>query len=105
MYEHSFKQLTAALATPPPPPCKAYFDKDKETSVVVDASPVGRSAILSQNIPRHDDHKVISYASRALTDPEKRYSQTKKEALAIVWSVERFHLFLYGGQFTLITNP
>ncbi len=85
-HEHSFKQLTAALATPP---CMAYFDKDKETSVVVDASPVGLSAILSQNTPGHDDHKVISYASRALTDPEKRYSQTEKEALAIVWSVTK----------------
>ena len=100
-HEHSFKQLTAALAAPP---CMAYFDKDKETSVVVDASPVGLSAILSQNTPGHDDHKVISYASRALTDPEKRYSQTEKEALAIVWSVEHFHLFLYGGPFTLITD-
>ena len=82
----------------------AYFDEDKQTSVVVDASPVGLSAILSQNTPGHDDHKVISYASRALTDPEKRYSQTEKEALAIVWSVEHFHLFLYGGQFNLITD-
>ena len=100
-HEHSFKKLTAALATSP---CMAYFDKDKQTSVVVDASPVGLSAILSQNTPGHDDHKVISYASRALTDPEKRYSQTEKEALAIVWSVEHFHLFLYGGQFNLITD-
>ena len=39
-----------------------------------------------------------------MTDPEKRYSQTEKEALAIVWSVENFHLFLYGGQFILITD-
>ena len=37
-HEHSFKKLTAALATSP---CMAYFDKDKQTSVVVDASPVG----------------------------------------------------------------
>ena len=96
-----FKKLTAALATSP---CMAYFDKDKQTSVVVDASPVGLSALLSQNTPGHDDHKVIAYASRALTDPEKRYSQTEKEALAIVWSVEHFHLFLYGGQFNLITD-
>ena len=82
----------------------AYFNKDEETSVVVDAGPVGLSAILSQNTPGHDDHKVISYASRALTDPEKRYSQTEKEALAIMWSVEHFHLFLYGGEFRLIVD-
>ena len=59
-HEHSFKKLTAALATSP---CMAYFDKHKQTSVVLDASPVGLSAILSQNTRGHDDHKVISYAS------------------------------------------
>ena len=100
-HEQSFKKLTAALATSP---CMAYFDKDKETSVVVDASPVGISAILSQNTLGQNDHKIISYASRALTDPEKKYSQTEKEALAIVWSVEHFHLFLYGAKFSLITD-
>ena len=40
----------------------------------------------------------------SLTDVEKKYSQTEKEALAIVWSVEHFHLFLYGNQFTLVTD-
>ena len=82
----------------------AYFNKDKETSVVVDASPVGISAILSKNTPGQNDHKIISHASRALTDPEKKYSQTEKEAMAIVWSVEHFHLFLYGAKFSLITD-
>ena len=46
----------------------------------------------------------IAYASRALTDVEKRYSQTEKEALAIIWGVEQFHLYLYGNDFTLITD-
>ena len=88
IHEQSFKKLTTALATSP---CMAYFDKDKETSVVVDASPVGISAVLSQNTPGQNDHKIIPCASRALTDPEKKYSQTEKEAIAIVWSVEHFH--------------
>ena len=82
----------------------AYFNKDEETWVVVDASPVGISAILSQNTPEQNDHKITSHASRALADPEKEYSQTEKEALAIVWSVEHFHLFLYGAKFSLITD-
>ena len=39
-----------------------------------------------------------------LSDVETRYSQTEKEALAIVWAIERLHLYLYGGHFTLHTD-
>ena len=54
-----------------------YFDPKKRTAVATDASPVGISAILEQ------EGKVISYASRSLTEVEGRYSQTEREALAL----------------------
>ena len=47
---------------------------------------------------------MISYASRILTDVERRYSQTEKEALGIVWACERFHMYLYGVNFELRTD-
>ena len=100
-HQKAFDQLTSALTSAP---CMAYFDMHKDTFVTVDASPVGLSAILSQRTPGQDDNKVISYASRALTAVETRYSQTEKEALAIVWGIEHFHLYLYGKEFTLITD-
>ena len=71
----------------------SYFDKNKNSYVLVDASPVGLvdaspvRAILSQKTTGQEDQTVIAYASRALTDVETRYSQTEKEALAIVWSL------------------
>ena len=70
------------------------------------ASPVGISAILSQKSKNSDmnSQQIIAYASRALSDTEKRYSQTEKEALAIIWAVEHFHLFIYGSEFTLVTD-
>ena len=61
-----------------------------------DASPTGLSVILSQNTFDKDEKKIILYASRTLSDVERRYSQTEKEALAIVWAIERLHIYLYG---------
>ena len=82
----------------------AYFDKKKETELFTDASPTGLSAILSQKTPNKDDRKIISYVSRTLSDVERRYSQSEKEALAIVWAIERLHIYLYGAKFTLFTD-
>ena len=101
IHQEAFQTLTNALSNAP---CMSYVDKNKDTYVLVDASPVGLCAILSQKSKESDDEKVVAYASRALTDVEKRYSRTEKEALAIVWSIEHFHFFLYGQQFTLITD-
>ena len=99
--QEAFSKLKEALTSAP---VMHYFDTKKETLLTVDASPVGISAILSQKDNGSDNSRVIAYASRALTPVEKRYSQTEKEALSIVWAVEHFHLYLYGSHFTLITD-
>ena len=82
----------------------AYFDPNKETQLVTDASPTGLSAILLQATPSTEKTCVVAYASRTLTPVERRYSQTEKEALAIVWAIEKLHIYLYGNHFKLITD-
>ena len=82
----------------------AYFDKNKETEVITDASPWGLSAILSQHTPGKGDRRIVAYVSRSLSPVEQRYSQTEREALAIVWAVERLHIYLYGEHFTVYTD-
>ncbi|XP_055858008.1 uncharacterized protein K02A2.6-like [Episyrphus balteatus] len=80
-----------------------YYDVQKRTQVYADASPVALGAVLIQ-ISDSDEPRVITYASKSLTDTEKRYCQTEKEALALVWSVERFHFYLFGRVFELVTD-
>ena len=82
----------------------AYFDPSKDTELTTVASPVGLSAILSQKAQEGDDCKIVAFVSPFLSDVETRYSQTEKEALGIVWAIERLHLYLYGKRFTLYTD-
>ena len=97
--QHSFDELKKRLSCAE---TLGYFDKEVKTTVIADASPVGLGAVLVQE--QGDEHKVISYASRSLSNVERSYSQTEKEALAIVWSCERFHAYLYGTEFELVTD-
>jgi hypothetical protein len=71
--------------------------------VVTDASPLGLGAILSQ-YDDSDNRKIIAYASKTLSPIEQRYSQTEREALAIVWSCEHFNFYLFGQKFKLVTD-
>ncbi len=100
-HQNAFEQLIHALCNAP---VMSYFDKSKKSAVLVDASPVGLCAILSQHTPDKDDNTIVAYASRGFSAVEQRYSQTEKEALAIVWAVEHFHLYLFGAPFSLITD-
>lgn len=81
----------------------SYFYPGRETELIVDASPVGLGAILCQKDEKGVKY-MVAYASRSLSDVERRYSQTEKEALAIVWSCEHFHLYIYGHPFILVTD-
>lgn len=97
---HAFNRLKKLL-------CNAatlgYYNLEDDTEVITDASPVGLGALLVQKNAKGEE-RVISYASRSLSGVERRYAQTEKEALAIVWSVEKFHYYLYGKEFTIVTD-
>ena len=69
-----------------------------------DASENGLGALLYQKQDDGTDH-VIAYASCTLLKFEKNYDAHKLEFLALQWSVtERFHDYLYGGEFEVYTD-
>ena len=67
----------------------SYFDPEKGTEIVTGASSVGLAAVLIEKASG-TSHTVVAYASRALTAVEQRYSQTEKEALAVVKACQYF---------------
>ena len=82
----------------------AYFDTEKRSLLIVDGSPLGICAILAQREKSGESYRIISYASRALSPVESRYSQTDIEVLSLVWGIEHFRLFLLGTEFDVYTD-
>ena len=83
-------------------PILSYFDPNLSTEIVTDASPCGLGAILTQK--KGNEIKVVAFASKALTPTEQRYSHLEKEALAIVWACQKFHLYIFGKPVSILTD-
>ena len=72
-----------------------YFDPPLSKAIQVDASQVGLGVVLLQN------HKLVAFASKALTKAECHYTNIEREMLAVVFGAERFRTYVYGTSFTI----
>ncbi|GBM96329.1 Retrovirus-related Pol polyprotein from transposon 297 [Araneus ventricosus] len=68
----------------------------------MNASNEGMRAVLSRNIGNKE--RVIAYFSKSLDKSGRNYRVSRKELLAIVKSIERFHHYLCGRKFLLCTD-
>ena len=85
-------------------PILAYANYKKPFQLQTDTSDFSLGAVLYQ---RDDDNhqRVIAFASRSLSNTEKNYPAHKLEFLALKWAItDRFHEYLYGGQFNVYTD-
>ena len=48
--------------------------------------------------------RPIAFASCTLSTAEKNYGQIEKEALSLVYGIQKFHQYLYGRKFILVTD-
>ena len=79
-----------------------HYNPQLETRIKCDVSRSGLGAALEQLTV--DGWKPISFASRFLNSSEERYIINELELLGVVWSIEYFKNYLYGKEFTVITD-
>ena len=94
--------------------CEDAFDKVKEhlcseqeywyhKATSSHASPHSVGAVISHRM-ENGEERPTAYDSRSLTPAERNYAQLEKEALGIIFGVRKFHKYLYGRKFTLVTD-
>ena len=82
--------------------CLIHFDPTLPIVVSADSSKYGLGAVLCQK--KDGEELPVVFASRTLNKAERNYSQTEKEALALVFALKKFHHYLWGHTFSLVTD-
>ena len=80
-----------------------YYDPRKPAYLQCEASMRGIGAALLQPVA-DGELRPIAYARKSLTPTEQRYACIEREPLSIVFGMQRFHTYLYGREFNVITD-
>ena len=80
-----------------------HFDSTKPLVLTGDASPYGVGSVLV-HIMEDGEEKPIAYHSRRLSPAEKNYAQIDKEGLAVIVGLAKFHKYLWGRPFLIVTD-
>jgi len=96
----SFNNLKAILAERP---VLAIYSPHAETQLFCDASSHGYGSLLTQKQTDGHFHPIF-YFSKRTTSTEAKYHSFELEMLAIVYSLNRFDIYLKGIPFKIITD-
>ena len=80
-----------------------HFDPALQVGISCDTSNVGIGMVLFHRYPDGSE-RPISNVSKTLTPAQRHYSQIQKEALAVIFGLNKFHQFLYDRKFILVMD-
>ena len=83
--EQAFNLLRQALVEPP---ILVQADQTSPFTLRTDGSSYATGAVLLQGTGAEE--RPVEYASHLLIPAERYYSTSEREALAVVWAVEKF---------------
>ena len=99
--------------------CQTAFDEMKKTMtsypvlqnpdfkllfiITSDASGFALDVILSQ-LDNFQHEYVCAYTSRTLKNAEINYTITETECLAVIYAIKKYHIYLSGRHFRIITD-
>lgn len=97
--EESFKKVKSDLLARI---ILSFPDFEKPFFIVTDASNYALGAALMQEV----DGKLlpITFASKLLSETERRYSVCKKEALGVIYALKHFRYVILGYDVTILTD-
>ena len=80
-----------------------HFDPTLPIILACDASSYGVGAVLAHRMPDWSE-RPVGFASRSLNTAKRNYAQLEREGLACVFGIKRFHSYLFGHPFELVTD-
>ena len=75
-----------------------HYDPELRLKLDYNASQYGISILTDGG------ERPIAFSSRTMTKAKKNYSHIDQEALSLVYGVKKFHSYLYGCKFVLVTD-
>lgn len=96
----TFEALKACLSSKP---ILSIYSPRAETELHCDASASGFGGILLQKQDNNKWHPIAFWSQRT-TPAESKYHSFELECLAVLYALRRFHIYLAGRKFKIITD-
>ena len=84
-------------------PVLVHYDPELPIVLAADASAYEIGAVISHKFPDGLE-RPVAFASGMLSASEKNYAQVEKAVVSLIFGVCKFHQYLYGRKFTLVTD-